>query len=131
VTQENGKVKISVRYAIREVEAPTETYLILVGFRRILNLPVHTRIYFADLLPRYKLNLASDDGHVRIQTLPFAVFPIAFSPTLPMKKILTVIALLLSGLASSAQSQISTTEEAFALAKASGRSVFLLGGLKN
>jgi hypothetical protein len=48
-----------------------------------------------------------------------------------MKKILTVIALLLSGLASSAQSQISTTEEAFALAKASGRSVFLLGGLKN
>ena len=48
-----------------------------------------------------------------------------------MKKIITVIALLLSGFTSFAQGQVSTTEEAFALAKASGRSVFLLGGLKN
>ncbi len=48
-----------------------------------------------------------------------------------MKNIITVFALLLSGLTSIAQAQLSSTEEAFALAKASGRSVFLLGGLKN
>jgi len=47
-----------------------------------------------------------------------------------MKTILTIAALVLSGLSSLAQAQLSSSDEALALAKASGRMVFLLGGSK-
>jgi len=60
--------------------------------------------------------------------IPFA----KFVPSCPaMKTILSIVVLILSGFANFAQAQVSSTEEAFALAKSSGRSVFLLGGQKS
>jgi len=48
-----------------------------------------------------------------------------------MKKIISAVALTLTFFAGFAQAQVASTQEAFELAKASGRSVFLLGGQKN
>lgn len=48
-----------------------------------------------------------------------------------MKNIISSVAILLGVFLNGAQAQLSSVEEAFALAKNSGRSVFLLGGLKD